>query len=246
MKARPILMSAPMVQAILASRKTQTRRVVKLPTKTHSGGSIYERPYMGGWEPTTFGGAGCFKIGSSGERLPVPESAGIWNQTTGVCMALSYDVGDILWVRETFCEPFDKDFRYRADPASDYKWSSYDASGNGGVRWKPSIFMPRDASRITLEVTGVRVERLQNISLDDAVAEGIERIGGEYSCTPWKNYNLKNDAPHCMNHSYPPASYKSLWESINGAGSWDANPWVWVIEFNPHLVNVDEFMRGAS
>jgi hypothetical protein len=85
--------------------------------------------------------------------------------------------------------------------------------------------MPRWASRITLQVTGVRVERLQDISQADAIAEGIERVG------PWKNYWLGDRGAAGMHCSSAVMSYRTLWESINGPGSWDANPWVWVIEF---------------
>lgn len=88
-----------------------------------------------------------------------------------------------------------------------------DASSHDG-KWKPSIFMPRIASRITLEITGVRVERLNEISADDAIAEGVEIITSiDHGSTD------------------PIAAYRVLWESINGKGSWEKNPWVWCISF---------------
>jgi hypothetical protein len=111
--------------------------------------------------------------------------------------------GDRLWVRETWWAP-------RDDVRGEYKreYIKYAATldGMGQPTWKPSIHMPRWASRINLEVVSVRVERLQNISEEDARAEGI-----------WQ--------PNW------PLSWRQLWESINGAGSWEANPWVWVVEF---------------
>ena len=115
--------------------------------------------------------------------------------------------GDLLWVRETFMQGGpDKDYWYRADmddcALSDCK--------RHGWRWKPSIFMPRSASRITLEITGVRVERLNDITPGDAEAEGIG-----------KGLNAIG-ACYC---------YGQLWESINGPGSWKLSPWVWVISF---------------
>jgi hypothetical protein len=124
--------------------------------------------------------------------------------------------GDRLWVRETFHFSGDVPI-YRAD-------------FNPSIQalWTPSIFMPRTASRITLEITDIRAERLQAITETDAIAEGIDRIGGEYSVEPWKNY-LKSGNGY--QKSTPKASYMTLWQSINGAESWDANPWVWVIEF---------------
>jgi hypothetical protein len=133
--------------------------------------------------------------------------------------------GDRLWVREAFIH----------EPA-DYVWEASvsipcrpattvyraDAGDPRGGRWTPSIHMPRSLSRITLEVTAVRVERLQDISEADAIAEGIERRGPGWA---WysdpKAYTMQ-----------PIVSYCDLWEQINGPGSWDANPWVWVVEFN--------------
>lgn len=117
--------------------------------------------------------------------------------------------GDRLWVRETWGVLFD-DAADRDDPtwwAADYAPGELDQQARPR-RWRPSIHMPRWRSRIDLDVTGVRIERLQDISYDDAVAEGIA-------------------------HDYPKAvaQYRDLWEDINGAGSWATNPWVWVIEF---------------
>jgi hypothetical protein len=116
--------------------------------------------------------------------------------------------GDRLWVKETFWTGGTKEeTAYRADaemPSSATKM---------GCKWKPSIFMPRKASRITLEIVNVRVERLQNITEEDANAEGIPSRMSVQTLTP------------------AVADYAALWESINGYGSWTMNPWVWVIEF---------------
>jgi len=119
--------------------------------------------------------------------------------------------GDRLWVRETFA-PLTKGFAYAADPV----WNE-----PPGGRWMPSIHMPRIASRIDLEITAVRVERLNDISEADARAEGappshpsIDRISREYGFA-----------------DFPRSWYGQLWDQINGAGSWAANPWVWCIEF---------------
>ncbi len=96
------------------------------------------------------------------------------------------------------------------------------------MKWKPSIHMPRWASRITLEVTGVRVERLQDISEEDAIAEGVEcweERGYDDAQDFYRNYHTGGDLFTAK------ASYRTLWESINGPGSWERNDWVWVIEF---------------
>ncbi len=116
--------------------------------------------------------------------------------------------GDRLWVRETWAKAGEvgDDIEYRADNPDPL-----------GAKWRPSIHMPRWASRITLEITGVRVERLTSISSEDARAEGIE----------W------NEGPFRCGHTNHVSAFKSVWESINGKGSWSADPWVWVIDFKP-------------
>ena len=116
--------------------------------------------------------------------------------------------GDRLWVRETFCTEKGGTVHYRADG-----WQYEDAPNNG---WKPSIFMPRKLSRITLEVVSVIAERLQEISETDAIAEGCH-VG--IGAGNWRNARHR---------------YRELWNVINGAGSWEENPWVWVIKFNRH------------
>ena len=126
-------------------------------------------------------------------------------------------VGDQLWVRETFLIA---DERAAGRPPWVYA-ADYQDQDRPKPRWKPSIFMPRAASRITLEITGVRVERLQDITAADALAEGVIQLpDGGYSVADTRHYS-----------DHPTESYASLWESLNGAGSWDLNPWVWVIEF---------------
>jgi hypothetical protein len=133
--------------------------------------------------------------------------------------------GHRLWVREAFANiAMYRDAPLFADRQSDF---AYRASGDiiGCHKWKRSIHMPRAASRITLEITGVRVERLQDISEADAIAEGIER-----SYAQWRDYRT-DQAVNYPSAATPVESYRTLWESINGPGSWDANPCVWVVEF---------------
>lgn len=128
--------------------------------------------------------------------------------------------GDRLWVRETFSSHIGN---YGESIEYAYRATHDDRYGP----WKPSIHMPRSASRILLEVTNVRVERLQDISEEDAVAEGIEQEPGT---SHWKNYDTSPGGWRYWES--PIQSYRTLWESINGKGSWDLNPWVWVVEFN--------------
>lgn len=222
MKERPILFSAPMVRAILAGMKTQTRRVIKPPRG-------YEMPC----DPLDDGDiaellAVC-PYGQPGDRLWVRE-------TWGVVSGAWDEAGDrIPWipdrpamaVREL---PFGRGYYsghaiYAAD--GPFEWAG-DDDGGGEPRsaWKPSIHMPRSASRITLKVTDVRVERLHEIIEADAVAEGASTPG-----------------PFAVYH------FMDLWSSINGAKSWNANPWVWVVSFRrlPRRIEADlESGAGAS
>jgi hypothetical protein len=204
MKERPILFSGPMVRALLAGTKTQTRRVVKTqPESLHHGEPYW---HIGGYR------AGAFR------GITDPLRMGTHNPLT-----CPYgQPGDRLWVREAWARtsvfPGTEMVVYReGDNRTDY-----------GGPWKPGIHMFRRDSRITLEVTGVRVERLQDISEADALAEGIVQLrDGGFGLPAGEHYHATD----------PRISYWSLWEHINGAGSVEANPWVWVIEW-PALLNV--------
>jgi hypothetical protein len=129
--------------------------------------------------------------------------------------------GDRLWVRETFSE-----FDTLNGMVCWYKAESDDPDYWHNVTWRPSIHMPRRLSRITLEITGIRVERLQEISEADAIAEGLYQ-----ETMPGTAAALWRYAPGSDWYSHPVQCYRALWEYINGPGSWDVNPWVWVIEF---------------
>lgn len=238
MKERPILFSAPMVRAILEGRKTMTRRVVK------GGRFLYSSSPDG--EIACENGVACFYIdddhyryikcpcGQPGDRLWVREAwrVGAWDESDG-CIAIDYMADGFYRKYVDVPDPvyFDKLWIQSANDAEKalgkrdrYEWGH----GESPCRIRPSIFMPRWASRITLEIMSVRVERLQDISEDDAEEEGVEIAGFDqlFGCPYHKNY-LGGEPFYCGLTE----SFKSLWESINGPGSWEANPWVWVIEF---------------
>lgn len=214
MKERPILFSAPMVRALLAGRKTVTRRVVKWPEWADDDAT---------------------------RELLVPHPHKVWLTTVDADAWLpAYaEVGDRLWVRETWRpERWGSVERitYAADGGVAYcddvpdTWRRPKAAATGNVS---PLFMPRWASRLTLEVTGVRVERLQAITEEDAVAEGVERAPGRDvpaamggGVETWRDY--RDDDAWCTSAC---ASFASLWQSLNGAGSWAANPWVWRVAF---------------
>ncbi|WQD84032.1 hypothetical protein U0036_05845 [Cupriavidus oxalaticus] len=206
-----------MVRAILDGRKTQTRRVVKLP---------HNNP-LGVWEPTTMGGENGGRT-AAGETVPL--QGAIWHTRTGECLCSPYgQPGDRLWVRETWAQPVPLDpgpTVYRADYPACVPPGYERIPTADEITWKPSIHMPRALCRLRLEVTGVRVERLNDCSEADAVAEGLHILpaSGRYVVNPGEQYLGAAD------HD-PRVVYADLWDRINGAGAWDANPWVWVVEF---------------
>ena len=210
MKERPILFSGPMVRAILEGRKTQTRRVIKPQPKS-------ELFRVGHYHETCIDRHGN-EYPSCDEMFGISSEDGEWSTKC------PYGVdGDRLWVRETwFDNQASDDGCTDQSPArcvyrADGEFGEQFASDYLHAKWTPSIHMPRWASRIDLEITGVRVERLNEISDADAMAEGCE--------------GLKH-VPSVGGMLDPPRfEFQRLWESINGQGSWAANPWVWVVEF---------------
>ncbi|HDU8700541.1 TPA: hypothetical protein RG717_002316 [Morganella morganii subsp. morganii] len=205
MKERGIIFNADMVRAILAGRKTQARRIIKAVPTTHD---------FHGWVMSSTcakdEGKACWAIGDS----PLLKDPIRRNCPFG-------KIGDRLWVRETWqcglCT--ESTFAYRAT----HKPSDLEEGWSEIIKWRPSSQMPRWASRILLEITGVRVEQLQDINEEDAVAEGVAPLHGGY----WKHYQ-----PDWTQHQLSArGSFVTLWNSINGVDAWYKNPWVWVIEF---------------
>lgn len=208
-----------MVRAILAGTKTQTRRVAKrFNPPEFLAEAVHEIA------PGEF-------IGWSGPNPPEPIfTRKVYKPGSGVICPYGKP-GDRLWVRETW-RWFDA--MIESDQESVYSGYQYRAdvepSHDDGLTWKPSIHMPRAACRILLEVTDVRVERLQDISEDDARAEGVESFrpvpGDGEPADHYKNYQTGK-----FSIFNPKASFQSLWQSINGPESWEVNPWVWVVGF---------------
>ena len=202
MKERPILFSAPMVRAILEGRKTQTRRIVKPRADRDFGPRCVLQPH---------------------EIAGEINAGDLRNSVYGF-------PGDRLWVRETWArDDEDGALMYRADVGCDDDANAWERGRIEGVsryRWRPSIHMPRWASRITLEITDVRVERLQEISEADARAEGVyPYMPGEGVIHPPR---FADDYQYRPNYR---EGFEIVWQSIHGDGSWAANPWVWVIGF---------------
>lgn len=232
MKERPIIFSGPMVRAILDGRKAQTRRIVKPQPPARQNEAqfpcIEKHEPLNGVRFWQYAGDGT----NSSEAIRCPYGA----------------PGDRLWVRESWRTARSLDHvrpsnlvagapvEYMAD-----RWNPGFGMCDKG-KGRPSIFLPRWASRLTLEITGARVERLNEISEEDAYNEGIEVEPLDMSISA-KNY-LRKDAwfnnwgvESVPDFQYEPSetlfrkSYETLWESINGPGSWAANPWIWCVSF---------------
>lgn len=212
MKERPIIFNADMVRAVLDGRKTQTRRIMKnqpVPSKTREGdfwfscNKMCSMVHVSDFIPGNCANlpdaheffSMCSPFGAVGDRLWVRETFRVHSRATDVATLVYKASEQQSWTQQTHRVPIEKCHK----PAVVDKWT-------------PSIHMPRWASRIALEITGARVERLQDISEEDAKAEGAST---ELSLIGEKHY----------------LGYRSLWKSIYGDDSWQANPWVWVIEF---------------
>lgn len=216
MAERPILFSTPMVKAILEGRKTQTRRVVT------------PRPDNGpeDWDNATELECGLYwptVIDKDGESQPADKQIfGAWN-CGGDAWRFPYgQVGDRLWVRETFYVQPDIYTAHTPSPIH-YKTDGHTECLEDYII-KPSIFMPRWASRILLEITAIRVERVQDISGEDCEAEGIQ---SDIDADDW------DFATQAIKEMELQRAYARLWNSINAKRgySWESNPWVWAIEF---------------
>ncbi len=222
MAEKPILFSGEMVRAILDGRKTVTRRVVK------------PQPIIkNGWAKWGWGNVGGQKAGRPRRCIWHVET---WQREAGTAPLEDYcpygRPGDLLWVRETWAIDQGFDSIKPSDISSYWGGLYYKAAGDKPVgKWRPSIFMPRWASRITLRVCDVRVERLQDINDVEVLAEGIQQNGRMYDSTGITfSEELRGD-------------FRNLWDSINGDRvdkngdklpyAWKDNPWVWVVSFEP-------------
>ncbi len=221
-KERPILYSGPMIRALLAGTKTQTRRMIK-PQPCN---------------PETFGISPVWGSGvrRGEDRFSIHAAFNVDGKRVDRWLPCRYGKpGDRLWVRETCRETFDID---------DRRVMEYHAGGTRLIvdgpaiahgehrctsilpKWRPSIHMPRWASRITLEITDVRVQRLQEISDQAALAEGVVKV--REACYVVRG--SKSDKAG-IGHTSPVTAFAMLWDEINGDGAWELNPWVWAVSF---------------
>lgn len=216
MKARPILYSTPMVQAINLDTKTQTRRTKNLD-EVNKRANDWLNPVFSEddkmWVFTAEHG--------EAQHLRIKCPYGV--------------IGDLLYVKETcsfFMQGNGRIQREKTKYKADEKWGN-----NPLIKWTPSIHMPKAAARIWLQINNIRIERLKDITEHDAIAEGVETIN-VYDADK-KKYDIRfrdysySDMHHPKARYFqnPIASFRTLWRAINGKQSSDANPWVWVIEF---------------
>lgn len=224
MTDRPIIFSAPMVRALLDGRKTQTRRVLN-PQPVHPIDSIFS--------DGTDWWTGSSRTGDRDETLRI-----------------RFAIGDRLWVREQHYLTDDGEAEaviYTADDAAvaqhhsditrlQAQYGLSDEWARPHLRIRPSIHMPRWASRLTEIITDVRVQQLQEISEADAAAEGCE-----YDSDGWYDYQM----PAIQRCATARDSYRTLWNSLYGPEAWDANPWVSAISFRTILANIDSAEAAA-
>lgn len=232
-RERPVIFTGESVRAILAGRKSQTRRVVK-ELGGNRGGPV--GPHVKFWrpgeeDPTRW--CGCDGLGSVGWiRCPY-----------GV-------VGDRLWCREVWASAYSRgcwgtifraDGSYVQGKRRHEKGPHFNADDRPALRWRTPLFMPRWASRLTLEVTEVRVQRLQETSLDDARAEGVPQMHAEAVAAGMcqETHSLVGrDGPTCRDrwdNSTSVENYSRLWDTLNAKRGypWASNPWVWAVSFIP-------------
>ena len=232
MKERGMIFNGEMVRAILDGRKTQTRRIMAPQPANDIERCIFPNPEVIGWKSSRRHKHGSTTAhfchyGKPGDRIWVRETWGV------VSHSFSDDGLMIDWVPDRPATaihemPFGNGYYsgyaiYAAD--GDFTWGDDDGYEDGRSCWKPSIHMPRAASRILLEITDVRVERLNAISEEDATAEGVPPAGSLLPDYPGTFLTPKGDFATAK------VAFQRLWESIYGEESWKANGWVWVISF---------------
>lgn len=211
----PILFSAPMVRALIDGSKTQTRRLFKGQITPYGFGAyLCDDTVYGdnekGWENLTR------------NHAPVKVGTRLWVREAWRCNGFATDVATIMYKAHENCS-----YTEMTEQFSVVGQKYIEPTGT----WKPSIHMPRWISRLTLQVTDVRIQRLQDISEEDAIAEGVEK-----DSDGWRSYAM----PHTQICASARDSFQTLWDSLNAdRGSWDSNPWIVAYSFKVHHSNID-------
>lgn len=221
----PIIFSGPMVRALLDGRKTMTRRILKPQPEIFL---IDGKP-----APVTI-------LHVDGDPRPRVAIGRVLTAQT-----VRFAVGDRLWVRESFFLA-DAYLEAKKFTGGSYKADELNPHGLKLTGWRPSIYMPRWASRLTLVVAATKIERLQEIGKDDALAEGVQhRWLKSASCAPRSLYYVADSE---CEHSGPSAqaAFEMLWCSLHGAGAWDDDPWVAALTFTVHHINIDAMPKTQA
>lgn len=197
---KPIIFSTPMVQAILEGRKSMTRRVIK------------DKDITNNFDIDVDGSAYAYINPATGDSCPPTAIA-------------KYQVGDILWVRETWGKDENGEYAYRTN----YGTTEDDSFPPSVFKWRPPIFMPKEAARIFLKVTNVRVERLQDITEEEAIKEGAKAYG-----------------PNNCSGTSARIAFAEIWDKTTTEHEWRTNPWVWVIEFEKISKEEAERLEGSE
>ncbi|WP_404711539.1 hypothetical protein [Sphingomonas sp. MMS24-J13] len=225
MTDRPIIFSAPMVRALLAGRKTQTRRIIKTPPAPH---------HLGAWEVSTIGGSGVTDI----RGRPVPEQTCLWHSRNGVIVMPRYAVGDRLYVREHWRVSSAQDNVPPRELSKDLTVEFVaDRGGYFDGKHRQGMHMPRWASRLTLILELVKIEPLQSISRDDAIAEGLEAFPQTFGASAWGVDTL----PETAHRLDPAKAFAELWRSLHAkeGETWEDNPFVVALQFRVERGNID-------
>lgn len=253
MKERGMIFNSEMVRAILDGRKTQTRRIMKVQPESNQLGLLLitdstKHSDIGKYHWAESNATGnhvrsklfSSPFGAVGERIWVRETWATLGNEEGCYVdwednLCKGDERSAARIYRASCEQRPGDYGLWSIPDDAY-WKPHTKEHKFEGAWRPLIHMPRWASRILLEITGVRVERLNAISPEDAESEGLERtnftgFGDEPGLPSYPEPDVYFDPLKKQWKEYPPEAFAGLWESIYGEGSWKANPWVWVIEF---------------
>lgn len=266
MNTKPILFSEPMVRALLEGRKTQTRRPVK-PSNSWFDGNRWEKAYGDAGEfdwPNAWIDPGPSPAGNPGPYLKVARTS----SATVHRIYPQWQPLDLLWVRETWCGKANPEsgvvewnedentypVHYQADgedvvAVDGDGFTQFRKDGSSASPWSPSIHMPRWASRLTLRITDVRVQRVQDISREDVIWEGVEPP----RC-PKCGYTRGDCHLHMDHHlcgletpTHEASAFASLWDSLHkDREAWAANPWVWALTFEVLHANVDAVIENRE
>lgn len=250
-RARPLAFSDPMVLAIKReieksdTGKTQTRRVLRATVPPPPAPDNVVRPPK---HPAPYLDAYCDQPRTPWNPRGMGDHWCWWTRDDRPCsqFKVGYRPGDLIWVKETYAYLNDQVTIYRADWQDDARARGLDnvPGTDEGIRWRPPRFMPRCDSRFVLVVTDVRVQQLQDITAEDALAEGVTKVRDHCYVIRGFGYDLSG-----LCHSSPIVPFAHLWDSLSGKRkgcSWEDNPWVVALTFHPFAINIERYLAWLA